>query len=669
MSININLVSDKPNFKNFFSEPITLPERAELVMTKVNMDIPIIHAIATEVPFIPVANYNDTALTCNLDGVLVTISWQELYDAYASLNAEDIDNTIAIAKFYSSLYQLFPNYRIEQEDPANPLLRYTKLSFNKILATALDTKFLFYNVTGEQENLNINQNQQTSWVKDQENPVVTRRGVGGCEIFGTIMKELVLVANYSPQKQVDTTPTNFVFGGVGTDISNFTGSGTSTITSTATGINQAWMNKQDTDGLDLNGGWWQSTFVYGGSGKAVYGISLEGVGHGSDKYSPIAGAYEPEIFDVGFEFDLVGAVKCYRIIDGQNLNTTPVTPNYKPANAKMQFSDNDRFFIQIQRGNLYNGTNEFIINLYHGFQTHPLNSDFTKLIYTAKRTLNNPAISPNIGFMTEANAGHIFKDNAYIPRSTQTISQNSYRNKLEGGNYTGNFRIDPYLDENSVSGSIYGRQFFSAYGLFTFDLDGTGTTSSSGREFTSLEGKDQTLVFRRKTNFNDFNTIGNYYLGNQIAISDIYNDELDGLSIQRNNPYSTQVLPTQLVVELENLPIKAFVGSYIKQNISGNFTTTTSGGERRIIGTIPVPSYNEEDTSIKIQYEPFNILYRPISNSNPFNINTIETSIYYLDFLTNIKKSFNLISGHLNIELTCRQGAKDPLLNNNLRPI
>ena len=85
MSININLVSDKPNFQNFFSEPITLPERAELVMTKVNMDIPVIHAIATEVPFIPVANYNDTALTCNLDGVVVSITWQNLYDAYASL--------------------------------------------------------------------------------------------------------------------------------------------------------------------------------------------------------------------------------------------------------------------------------------------------------------------------------------------------------------------------------------------------------------------------------------------------------------------------------------------------------------------------------------------------------------------------------------------------------
>jgi hypothetical protein len=667
MSININLVSDKPNFKNFFAEGITLPERAELVMTKANLEIPVVKVVATTIPLVSALNYNDICLQVNIDGVMVDLTWQDLYDGYASLNAIDIDNQVTIGNFYGGQYELFPNHRFEMTDPAVGSTRYTKISFNKILAKTLDLKYIFYKIEAEEENRATDQQQNVEWYGAQ-GVITTNRGSGSTFMASNVMKELQLVATYSPQKQVNTTPTAFVFDGA--DISNFTGSGTSNLTSTATGINQAWQNKQDTDGLDLNGGWWQTSFTYGGTGKAVYGISLEGVGHGADKYTPIAGAYEPEIFDVGFEFDLVGAVKCYRIIDGQNLNTTPVTPNFKPANAKMVFSDNDRFFIQIQRGNLYNGTNEFVINLYHGHNTHNLNSNFTKLIYTAKRTLNNPAISPNIGFMTEANAGHQFNNNAYIPRSTQTISQGSYKFSVEGGNYTGVFSLDPYLQE-SLDGALYGRDFWSAYGLFSFDLDGSGGTNE-GRRFTSVEGKDQTLIFSRKTNFTSSNSTIVYYLG-QVEINDIYNttDANIGLELQQFNSKATDNLPQQLVVELENLPIKAFVGSYIKPAppTGLNSITETSGGERRIIGTIPVPPYVDDAVSIPIQYEPFNILYRPINNSNPFVLNQIQTSIYYQDFDTNVKKSFSTINGHLTIELTCRQGAKDPLLNNNLRPV
>ena len=163
--------------------------------------------------------------------------------------------------------------------------------------------------------------------------------------------------------------------------------------------------------------------------------------------------------------------------------------------------------------------------------------------------------------MTEANAGHQFKDNAYIPRSTQTISQGSINVNGEGGNYTGTFIVDPYLEE-SVDGAIGGRDFFSAYGLLSFDVDGSGT---EGREFTSVEGKDQTLVFSRKTNFTTQNSTIVYYLG-QVAINDIYNttNPLLGLQLQQFNSKANSTLPTQLVVELENLPIKAYVGSYIK---------------------------------------------------------------------------------------------------------
>ena len=42
MSINISVVSDKPEFTNFFSEQITLPTNCEATMVKANIDIPLL---------------------------------------------------------------------------------------------------------------------------------------------------------------------------------------------------------------------------------------------------------------------------------------------------------------------------------------------------------------------------------------------------------------------------------------------------------------------------------------------------------------------------------------------------------------------------------------------------------------------------------------------------
>ena len=116
MSININLVSDKPNFKNFFPEGITLPERAELVMTKANMELPVIEVIATTIPL--VGTYTDTCLTCNIDGINVILTWADLYDGYTALSAVDIDNNVAIDDFYSRQYELFPTMPQLIEFPA-----------------------------------------------------------------------------------------------------------------------------------------------------------------------------------------------------------------------------------------------------------------------------------------------------------------------------------------------------------------------------------------------------------------------------------------------------------------------------------------------------------------------------------------------------------------------
>tara|TARA_S200002703_G_scaffold67100_2_gene58299 strand:- start:3920 stop:5944 length:2025 start_codon:yes stop_codon:yes gene_type:complete len=674
MSININLVSDRPNFKNFFSDGITLPERAELVMTKANLELPVIEVIATTVPL--VNTVTDTALTCNLDGILVTLTWEDLYDGYVALGSVDIDATVTIDDFYSGQYELFPNYKFEMTDPAVITTRYTKLSFNKILAKALDLKYLFYNIEAEPEMIATNQQQSVDWF-GAEGQINTNRGSGATFVAGNVMKELKLNATYSPQKQINSSlvavniqPAN----SVGWVIAG------NQITSGAT-ISQAWYN--DGEGIDTNGGWYQVRVdMSGGSNASLMttGFTFNGVGDiPSNDVFQATPTYEPEVIDVGIQFekDATGN-NLFKIIDGQIHNTFShagaitdvVTPLFKPANAKQLFQNTDTFYLQIQRGNLYNGTNEFVVNIYQGQAGLSLGHSTTRRIYTSHFTLNNASVVPNLGFMCNANGGNVFSNISHIPRSDQSIAQGNFRQVGNGGNFVGNFVIDPYLDE-SVNGALFGRNFWSAYGLLSFDLDGTGGTNE-GRAFTSLEGKDQSLVFRRKTNFTTENSAIVYYLG-KVNISDIYNttNPFLGLQLQQFNPKATYTLPQQLVVELENLPIKAFVGSYIKPTPQAgtNAITETSGGEKRIIGTIPVPPLEQDAVSIPIQYEPFNILYRPINNNNPFLLNQIQTSIYYLDFDTNVKKSFETINGHLNIELTCRQGAKDPAMNNNLRPI
>ena len=107
---------------------------------------------------------------------------------------------------------------------------------------------------------------------------------------------------------------------------------------------------------------------------------------------------------------------------------------------------------------------------------------------------------------------------------------------------------------------------------------------------------------------------------------------------------------------------KSFNGSYLLQS--------TAAAEERVIGTIPLPPIDEDlDVSIPIVYEPFNLLYRPLNNVNPFSTNKLDIEIFFHDFQTNLRKSFTTVNGHLTLEINARQGAKDPALKNNLRPV
>ena len=670
MSINIGLVSNKPEFTNFFSENVTLPVNSECVLAKANLDIPVTTLSCTRVPLILVANRTDTIIDAQIDGIEVSITWRDIFNAHTFLAADDIDAGVTEDQYFSGGYQYFPDNSIRGVDLNGESK--TKLNFPDVLAAAIDAKFKFYQVEAQLDK------PQTDLGNRGELGSYTFRNFTDPVAIMTFnkCKSYKFIATYTPQKMTDNLAVDLKFATISGQANfNWTLSGAGafpahTLTSTAN-LCQAWSSNENI--IDVNGGIWETTYTHPGAGISVYGISLEGVGHGGDEYNADITAFEPEVFDVGFQFEVVGGKKVYRIIDGNqqhvyydtnaNAEVTVTKPLYHPPNAKLEFNDGDDFFIQVQRGNLYNGTNEFVIRLYQGHQTHDLNANQTRLIYVAKRTLKSSAITPNIGFMSDGTAGHIFANNEFIEITSDTIQQCNYRPAAGVGvpfaQSIGSMALIPIIDEGT--GGEASRDFLAAYGLYS-----DGDQNSNTNEYNSIESKDQTLTLTATMNLTSTNSFSSIFLGN-VPIDDAFvqNNTLNTTAINFNSQFALTNLPKELKVAINNLPIKSFQGQYINTALP----KPISGGETRVIGTIPIPEISPEDVSIPIVYEPFNLLYRPLNNVQPFNFNQVFCEIYFQDFNTNERRTFRTVNGHLTLDINVRQGARPPKPQNNLVPV
>ena len=141
-----------------------------------------------------------------------------------------------------------------------------------------------------------------------------------------------------------------------------------------------------------------------------------------------------------------------------------------------------------------------------------------------------------------------------------------------------------------------------------------------------------------------------------------------GSELVLNADYATTTLPNELNVSLNNLPVKNFVGSFIA---SGGSIAGTQQAQRppedRTIGTIPFPQVGETGNYL-VQYEQLNLIYRPINNPNNLTINEIDMSIFYYDFLTNIRRNLDNIIGLCSTELNIKQGYTPQKPNNELLP-
>ena len=661
MSININVVSDKPEFTNFFSEQIVLPSNCEATMVKANLDIPLLQMVAVKVPTIPLADRGREAIQVIVDGIIVNITWTDLYNAHTDLAATDIDAGVTANEYFSGNYEYIPNNNIYSIDPATNEPT-TKLHFPSVLTEAMRDVFQFYDFRVEIiKEPTAPENVFTNILSGMVSRNYTSTDA---YIEPYICKGYRINAVYTPQKLLDNP---LVIENI--DAASLIGwtQSLAAVENVGGTVCQAWFND---DGIDLNGGWYEFRATTLVGGRMATGFVFEGTGLGAagDNYQPTA-VYEPQVIDVGIEFETDAAgVGLYRIINGQEQyvyydNTllkevVTTKPIYEPANAKHIFQDTDNFYLQIQRGNLYNGSNEFIVNIYQGQTGTGITDGNVRKIFTSSHNLRSPAIIPNIGFMDNGTLGDKFTAIKYIERTLQTDTQAQWQGASASAQFTGVFQLDPYVRQDT--GGQENRNFWSAWGMPTDDISSVG-----GSAYTSIDSINQSLIFQKNVKFTGVNSKYTFYLG-QTVNNEIFTLSANNtLSVNTNSTNALQNLPKELKVAINNLPVKSFQGQY---NTTANYAVS-SGGEQRVIGTIPLPLIDVTDTNIPITYEPYNLTYKPFNNPEPFMFNQLLMEIFYQDFDTNRRLKFSTVNGHLTLDLNLRQGAKPPAVANNIRAI
>ena len=60
---------------------------------------------------------------------------------------------------------------------------------------------------------------------------------------------------------------------------------------------------------------------------------------------------------------------------------------------------------------------------------------------------------------------------------------------------------------------------------------------------------------------------------------------------------------------------------------------------------------------LNLQYEPFNLIYRPINNPRAFTINELDIDIFYRDFNTGQRRTINNVVGTIELDIHVKTGA------------
>tara|TARA_R110000803_G_scaffold4137_4_gene14174 strand:- start:1127 stop:3205 length:2079 start_codon:yes stop_codon:yes gene_type:complete len=691
MSLNIQTISDKSNFNNYFSNPLTIPGNSNIALTKSALTIPIIVSPSVRVPNLSVAEQAGIACIVNINGVGEELTWTEIYASANSFFSENegVDKWNTPANFFGT-HDFRPNDRLlvnSDNDALNTAGNTDKLKigFNQVLARAIDNKFLFYecreNPTYETEN-------QIAY--DLTNTVTTPlTDGGGANLPATVLEyasakqtEFGFNIRYDPLS--GTTPAIFNWSAANS-LTNWTRTGADVLTSSAAGVNVAFATENASGfSIDPNGGWVGAVPSLAGGGTMAFGLSAVGEFGGWDSNFLNGGGTTCDeylnLIDVGWKFTAnANGTICAQVIDGKTDNASysggvpiiPQLPITSPPWPVNRATAGEKFFIRIIRGTIINGTTEFIYELWSG--TSPTLDDPDNLIYSCKRTIGNANYRPTLVCLSDNIVGNIFNSWSHIPLTEQSKSQLGWLNNTTPTQFDLEiFEIAPVwtqlIGENSpVSAEIY--QFWKSFGFNNLS-NAIDQTLQKTQYFSAKSATPSYTIYKIATQLEQLTT---QYIVGQNKIQRLWAVNIPvgaavGSQLTLNADYSTETLPNELNVSLNNLPVKNFVGSFIA---SGGSIAGTQQAQRppedRTIGTIPFPQVRETGNYL-VQYEQLNLIYRPINNPNNLTINEIDMSIFYYDFISNLRKNLDNIIGLCSTELNIKQGFIPKKPNNELLP-
>jgi hypothetical protein len=674
MSLNIETTSDKPNFINYFSDPLILPQNSQVVLTKTNVSVPIIVA-----PTIIMPNPTDadtTACKVSIDGIEIHINWTQIYQAanYYFVNNFSLAQINDPATFFG-LYEFLPNQQLvvlceNDFNNAAGLTDKMNVGFNTLLAYAINEEYDFYEVQPaptyrKTEGIALtNTNGNTITTALESSPNVNIKGALE-EYNNDVLEEIGFNIAYNPNAITASTAITFNWS-VADSLTNWTRTGADVLTSSATGVNVAFATKTaSVFSIDPNGGWVGAVPALAGGGTMAYGLSLVGEFGGWDSNFLSGGGTTCDdyinLIDIGWKFKAnANGTTTAQVIDGKTDNASydggttllPQIPITEPPHQVNRATAGEKFFIHIKRGSIVNGTTEFIFSLFSG--TSPVLEKTDNLIYVSKRTFGGGLLNPTLIALSDNVVGNIFNSWSYIPITAQSIEQGNYFNTPDGytgGTFSREFSIEPQYGDNTDNDGI--ADFWRAWGLISYEnivlAQAPGNTAPYGRTYFTNKSTGTNLLRTFKNKVNILNSTFNVkYIIGQSDISKIW--AAYGFNTGLNQDYVVLNLPSQLHISIDNLDLKNFNGTML-----GGIGTTNSNqptGQRpcvdRTIGTIPLP-VNEivESDNYLLQYEPLNLIYRPINNPNNFTINQLQISIFYYDFLTNIRQNLEVIKGYV----------------------
>ena len=690
MSINTILSSDKANFQNYFPDGIVIPERANLALTQLGMDIPIIAQNTINIPLVAVVDRDSPALRVEIDGVFNDITWRNLYTAWTQYPDPAIPSTLEPNMtedlFFGNgdpdtTYEFWLNNLVLfSEAPLGTQL--SKPPIMWVIARAIENEFEYYSCRDI-----TTYHTKFSGIEQ----IQTLNGAGtnyeNCSFEASGIKKFGLNVSYNSGKVSAKTPTVMPVFQAG-ELNGFSFAGgalTSVVTAAPARVNLACASALR---LDPNGGYIATTPdipIANLTNNMAWGLSLEGQGNtGSDiyfarDYPTLAEA--STIIDVGIQFETFqdngGAVKhAYKIIDGQTdfvfydgaASDSVTLSNFKPRIAMGQYTNgSDEFFILMRRGNERNNTSQYIFEIMQGTAGADIRA--ARCIYTARRYIDSADIRPTTMFISDNIAGNNFTLNKYLQRGVDSNQEGENPFDYEGGNI-GTFKLSPASDAVFYDEPT-NRDFWNKLGFF-FATTGQENVSDTMNFKISTDGTklNKTLTWSQGGQLADNSYLSNtdYFIG-KTQLNEIYEYsiiEAQWKAITRN---ALSDLPKYLNVYITNQDIKSYSGS---ANFAG--IAFTQQGEDRQLALVPFETDTNEDSGLaRIRYESFNPYYRPLNNPVSYKINDLMIEISTHDPVTNTRYEIKQIAGILkmciNITKSVRPNLERITRHNDLVPI